>query len=199
MITFLEGVLDEKQPARAVLNVGGVGYELLIPLSSFDRLPEAGARCRLLIHEHIREDAHELYGFASADERSIFQRLIGVSGIGPKLALGALSALSTRELKLAIANGDTARLSSISGIGKKTAGRLVIELRDKISAGEALEAAAGETGAQDARLRDAMMALVSLGHKQLDAQQMLGAILPDITAEMGVEDIVRLGLKVKRS
>jgi len=199
MITFLEGVLDEKQPARAVLNVGGVGYELLIPLSSFDRLPEVGARCRLLVHDHIREDAHELYGFAAADERSIFQRLIGVSGIGPKLALGALSALSTRELKLAIANGDTARLSSISGIGKKTAGRLVIELRDKISAGEALEAAAGETGAQDARLRDAMMALVSLGHKQLDAQQMLSAILPDITAEMGVEEIVRLGLKGKHS
>ncbi len=196
MITFLDGELVEKQPARAVLNVGGVGYEVLIPLSSYDKLPDVGVRYRLLIHDHIREDAHELFGFASAAERSVFQMLIGVSGIGPKLALGALSSLSTRELKLAIANGDIARLSSISGIGKKTAGRLVVELRDKISAGEALEAQSGATQ-QDVRLRDAVLALISLGHKQVEAQDMLTKILPNLSMEMTVEDIVRLSLKSK--
>ncbi len=196
MITFLHGELAEKQPARAVLDVGGVGYEVLIPLSSYDKLPHTGENCRLLIHDHIREDAHELFGFATDAERSVFQLLISVSGIGPKLALGALSSLSTRELKLAISGGDTARLSSISGIGKKTAGRLVIELRDKISAGETLEAQSG-VGEQDVRLRDAVLALISLGHKQVEAQDMLTKILPNLTPEMTVEDIVRLSLKSK--
>lgn len=196
MIAFLDGKLDEKKPARAVLNVGGVGYEVLIPLSSYDKLPNTGENCRLLIHDHIREDAHELFGFATDAERSVFQLLISVSGIGPKLALGALSSLSTRELKLAISGGDTARLSSISGIGKKTASRLVIELRDKISAGDALEAQAG-VGEQDVRLRDSVLALISLGHKQAEAQDMLTRILPNLAAEMTVEDIVRLSLKSK--
>lgn len=194
MIAFLEGRLEEKQPACAVLNIGGVGYELLIPLSSYDRLPANGADCRLLIHDHLREDAHELFGFCSEEERSIFRLLIGVSGIGPKLALGALSSLSVRELKLSIVNGDAARLSSISGIGKKTASRLIVELRDKISPGEALEAGAGGGGENDARLRDALMALVSLGHKQAEARKMLTSILPEITDDMGVEEIVRKSL-----
>lgn len=191
MITFLEGRLEEKQPACAVLNVGGVGYEVLIPLCSYDRLPASGETCRLLIHDHLREDAHELFGFLSEQERSVFRLLIGVSGIGPKLALGALSSLSVRELKLAIANGDTVRLSSISGIGRKTASRLVVELRDKISAGELLEASSSLDHQSDARLRDALMALVSLGHKQVEAQKMVTRILPEITADMGVEEIVR--------
>jgi len=194
MITFLEGELVEKQPAWAVLNIGGVGYEVLIPLSSYDRLPGKGEQVRLLVHEHIREDAHELFGFWSENERSMFRRLIGISGIGPKLALSALSTLSTRELKLSIANGDTKRLSSISGIGKRTAERLVVELRDKISAGEALEAAAGDGAAKDVRLRDAMLALVSLGHKQVNAQKMLSKTMDSITPEMTVEDIVRRAL-----
>jgi len=191
MITFLEGRLEEKQPACAIINVGGVGYEVLIPLCSYDRLPECGETCRLLIHDHLREDAHELFGFSSEQERSVFRLLIAVSGIGPKLALGALSSLSVRELKLAIANGDTARLSSVSGIGKKTASRLVVELRDKISAGELLEASSGLDRETDARLRDALMALVSLGHKQVEAQKMVTRILPEITADMSVEEIVR--------
>ncbi len=194
MITFLEGKLVEKQPTRAVLNVGGVGYEVFIPLSSYDRLPEQNVNCRLLIYDHIREDTHLLFGFYREDERAMFEKLISISGIGPKLALSALSTLSTRELTLAITDGDTKRLASVSGIGKKTAARVVIELRDKISAGDALEAATGGDNIDDIRLRDAMLALVSLGQNQMTSRKMLTKILDDITPEMSVEEIVRRSL-----
>ena len=117
MISFLEGIIEVRQPTHVVLNVGGVGYEVLIPLSSFDRLPREGERCRLLTHDLPREDEHLLLGFATADERSLFRRLVAVSGIGPKTALSALSGLSPRELKLALTQGDVKRLSSITGIG----------------------------------------------------------------------------------
>ena len=135
MITFLEGTLVEKQPTRIVLAVHGVGYEVFIPLSSYDRLPEENAPCRILTHDHLREDAHLLYGFVTEAERGLFGMLLGISGIGPKTALSALSGLSVRDLKTAVVEGDVKRLSSISGIGKKTAERIVVELRHSLSAG----------------------------------------------------------------
>lgn len=193
MITFLHGVLEEKQPTRAVLNVGGVGYEVLIPLSTFDRLPIAGESCRLLTHDHIREDAHQLFGFATESERDAFNMLTAVSGIGPKLALSALSSLSVRELKAAIVTGDTRRLSSISGVGKKTAERMIVELRDKIGAGEALEAVAGVGELSGGSLRDAMLALTALGYKQEEAARMVKQVAAD-AADAGVEELVRRAL-----
>ncbi len=193
MITFLHGVLEEKQPTRAVLNVGGVGYEVLIPLSTFDRLPIAGESCRLLTHDHIREDAHQLFGFATESERDAFNMLTAVSGIGPKLALSALSSLSVRELKAAIVTGDTRRLSSISGVGKKTAERMIVELRDKIGAGEALEAVAGVGELSGGSLRDAMLALTALGYKQDEAARMVKQVAAD-AADAGVEELVRRAL-----
>ena len=195
MITFLEGVLEEKQPTRAVLNVGGVGYEVFIPLSSYDRLPRAGERCRLLIHDHIREDAHLLFGFGAEDERRMFALLLGVSGVGPKLALSALSSLSVRDLKTAVVEGDVRRLSSISGVGKKTAERLAVELRHKIGAAEAFEAVAGEeeTTEATAALRDAAMALVSLGYKQEEARKMVRAACKDGETP-SVEEVIRKAL-----
>ena len=175
MIAFLQGVIEEKQPTRLVMNVGGVGYEVLIPLSSFDRLPGAGQPARVLTYHHVREDAQQLFGFVSERERRLFLLLLSVSGIGPKLALSALSGLSTRELTTAIAQGDVKRLSTISGVGRKTAERMVVELRDKIGEAEALEAAAGavEEGPETAVVRDAVLALIALGYKQDEARRLV--------------------------
>ncbi len=194
MIAFLDGVLEEKQPTRAVLNAGGVGYEVFIPVSSYDRLPGEGARCRLLIHEHIREDAHVLYGFATADERHLFERLIAISNIGPKTALSALSGLTPRDLKAAVAANDLARLSSIPGIGKKTAERIVVELRHKLREEELVEAAAGGAGvseSQEGKRRDAILALAALGYKAADARQAVHAVPAGELDALSVEQIIR--------
>lgn len=193
MIVFLEGILDRKEPHRAVMNVNGIGYEAAIALSTFDRLPAEGSRFRLLTLHVVREDAHLLYGFADEEERNAFLLVTAVNGIGPKLGLALLSGMPVRELKAAIVNGDVKRLSSVSGIGKKSAERIVLELRDKIGKGDAMEAIAGEapSGPVNAKLRDALAALVSLGHKQADAQQLIRAAMPKITEEMDVGDILR--------
>lgn len=197
MITFLEGIIEDKQPTHVVMNVGGVGYEVVIPLSSYDRLPGVAERCRILTYDHIREDAHQLFGFMTEVERRMFVLLLTVSGIGPKLALTTLSGLTSRELKVAIAEGDVKRLSSISGIGKKTAERMVVELRDKFGAGEVLEATSGgrALSESDVKLRDAIMALVSLGYKRLEAQDMVTRLMSDPAVGQGsVEDLVRKAL-----
>lgn len=192
MITFLDGILEEKQPGRVVMNVGGVGYEVAVPLSSFDRLPPEGEKARVLIYHHITDSSQALFGFASDDERRMFTLLLGVNGIGPKIAVSALSGLSVRELKAALVESDVKRISSISGIGKKTAERVIVELRDKFSAGETLEALSGtddEPG--DHRLRDAALALVSLGYKQDDARKMVKKV---DAKDLSVEELVRKAL-----
>jgi Holliday junction DNA helicase RuvA len=197
MITFLEGVIEEKQPTHVVMNVGGVGYEVVIPLSSYDRLPGLTERCRILTYDHIREDAHQLFGFMTDGERRMFVLLLTVSGIGPKLALTTLSGLAIRELKVAIAEGDVKRLSSVSGIGKKTAERMVVELRDKLGAGEVLEASAGARALSesDVKLRDAILALISLGYKRTEAQDMVTRVIGDSAAgQESVEELVRKAL-----
>jgi len=196
MITFLEGIIEDKQPTHLVLNVGGVGYEIVISLNSYDRLPVAGEKTRILTYDHVREDAHLLYGFMTEDERRVFTLLLSVSGIGPKTALSVLSGMSVRELKVAIKDADIKRLSSISGIGKKTAERMVVELRDKFGAGEILAAAAGPGATEsDVRLRDAVLALVSLGYKRAEAQEMVLRISAQSSmAGAGVEAIVRKAL-----
>lgn len=197
MITFLDGMIEDKQPTHLVLNVGGVGYEVIIPLSSYDRLPAQGERCRVLTHYHVREDAHQLFGFMTAEERRVFLLLLGVSGIGPKTSLSVLSGLSVREIKLAITSGDVKRLSSISGIGRKTAERMVVELKDKFGAGEVMEAAVSGVvaGAEEVKLRDAVLALISLGYKRPEAQDMVLRVMGDAAvAKATVEEIVRKAL-----
>src|SRR4030081_1350734 len=132
MITFLEGTLTSALPTQAVISVNGVGYEVLIPLSSYDKLPTVGQTVRILTHLHVREDAHILYGFMTAAERDLFRLLVNnVSGIGPKLALAVLSGMSVGNFKTAVVNSDVAALSNISGLGKKTAERIVLELKKK--------------------------------------------------------------------
>ena len=193
MIVFLDGVLEEKEPTRVVVNINGVGYEASIPLSSYDRLPETGKRVRLLTVPVVREDAHLLFGFMTGEERETFLLLTSVNGIGPKLGLAVLGGLSVRDLKAAIAGGDIKRLSGISGIGKKTAERIVLEMRDKLGKGELLESLTGgkTPGPRDSKLRDALLALISLGHKQADAQRMVMDIAADIAPDATLEDILR--------
>jgi Holliday junction DNA helicase RuvA len=181
---------------RVVLDVNNVGYELFIPLSSFDRLPAAGEACRILTYEHIREDLHQLFGFVTEPERQMFLLLMSTSGVGPKIAVAALSGMSVRELKTAIVQGDVKRLSSISGIGKKLAERIVLELKDKIGDAEALEAVAGAEAAtpEDLRTRDSILALVALGYKQEAARKMIAEALRSVKNDATVEDVVRKAL-----
>ncbi len=196
MITFLRGSLVEKHPTRVVLEVAGVGYEVLIPLSSYERLPGTGQEALILTIDHVREDAHILFGFMTEAERGLFLMLVGVSGIGPKLALGALSGMTVRDFKAAVVEGNVKRISSISGIGAKTAERIVVELRHKISAGEALEALHGmaEDEPVSGILQDAWMALVALGYKQEDARKMVMRVTKTHPATTRVEDFIKLAL-----
>lgn len=193
MIVFLDGVLVEKEPTRVVVNVNGVGYEAAIPLSSYDRLPAQGERVKLLTVPVVREDAHLLFGFMTGEERAMFGLLTSINGIGPRLGLAVLSGLSVRDLKAAVANGDVKRLSGISGIGRKTAERIVLEMRDKLGKGDLMEAVTGgkAPGPNEAKLRDTLMALISLGHKQADAQRMVREIAGEISPEMSLEEILR--------
>ncbi|NCD31877.1 MAG: Holliday junction branch migration protein RuvA [Spartobacteria bacterium] len=195
MICFVEGILEEKTPARIIINAGGIGYEVFIPLSSYDRLPLKGQSCRVLTHHHIREDAHILFGFTSSNEKDLFERLIAISGIGPKLALSILSGMNVRDFKSSILNGDVKRLSSISGIGKRMAERLIVEMKGKITAAEALEVSSNSGDASsDHRSKDAVLALVSLGYKQVDAVKMIHKIQPKISESTTVEDLIRMAL-----
>ncbi len=196
MIVFLEGTLVEKQPARIVLDVGGVGYEVTIPLSSYEKLPDENAKCRVLIHDHIREDSHDLFGFFTDGERRMFTLLLGISGVGPKTAIAALSGLSVRDITAAIAQGDVKRLSSISGIGKKTAERIVVELKDKLSAGESMAAlsGSGEAVPEEQGIHDAVLALISLGYKQADAIKMARTAVEKLGDKPKTEAILRFAL-----
>lgn len=169
MIAYLNGVVRERRPARVVLEVHGVGYELQVPARTFQQLPALGAAAAVFVHTHVREDAIQLFGFATVAERGLFERLIAVNGVGPKMGLAILSVLSPDELARAVQTNDLARLTTIPGVGKKTAERLVIELRDKLPAvaPEAAAAAAPVTGAGE----DVLSALVNLGYAQASAAQ----------------------------
>jgi Holliday junction DNA helicase RuvA len=163
MIALLRGVLVEKHPNQAIVETGGVGYDVTIPVSTFTHLPDAGAEVKLRIHTHVREDALALYGFLTQDEKAMFEKLIGVSGIGPKLAVTILSGLAAPELILAIRRGELDRLVRIPGIGKKTAERMVLELRDKLPAVTGAEPASPAEAALSAVDQDVLSALLNLG------------------------------------
>src|SRR6201988_4562896 len=168
MITFLDGKLVAALPTQATVDVNGVGYEVFIPLSSYDKLPAVGQPIRILTHLAVREDAHVLYGFMSAAERDLFRLLVNnVSGIGPKLALAVLGGMSVTSFKAAVVNSDVAAISKISGIGKKTAERIVLELKDKLgvaAAGEAASAAHAPTPEEE-QTNEAGQALIAPFYK----------------------------------
>ena len=198
MITFLHGKLVEALPTQVIVEVGGVGYEALIPLSSFDKLPMPGGELKLLTQLIVREDAHTLYGFMTADERELFRLLINnVSGIGPKTALNVLSGMNPVAFRGAVANSDVKALSQISGVGKKTAERIVVELRDKVGAAGSWEASSAKRGLSpaDQKLNDAVLALMALGFKQVDAHDSVRSAQAMLGVNVTVEDLVRACLK----
>ena len=170
MIAVLRGVLVEKGPNHAIVDAGGVGYELHIPITTFTHLPNAGAEVRLRVYTHVREDTLALYGFLSADEKNLFEKLIGVSGIGPSLAIKVLSGLEAAELIAAIRKGEVERLVRIPGVGKKTAERMVLELRDKLAAPAGESAAAPAPSLSDVE-QDVLSALLNLGCARPAAEQ----------------------------
>jgi Holliday junction DNA helicase RuvA len=198
MISFLRGKLVEALPTQVIVEVHGVGYEALIPLSSFDKLPTPGAEVKLLTHLAVREDAHVLYGFMTAAEREMFRLLVNtVSGIGPKIALNVLSGMNVTALRGAVSNGDVKALSQISGVGRKTAERIVVELKDKIGAAGAWEALSAQRGLseEDQKLNDAVLALMALGFKQIEAHESARAAQSVLGPQATVEDLVRASLK----
>lgn len=198
MITFLHGKLVEALPTQVIIDVNGVGYEVLIPLSSFDKLPQVGQVVKILTHLAVREDAHVLYGFIGPTERDLFRLLINtVSGIGPKIALNILSGISTTALRSAVAHGDVKMLSQINGVGKKTAERIVVELKDKIGKAAAFENKNIERplSGDDQKLNDAVLALTALGFKQPDAHETVRAAQAVLGAQATVEQLVRASLK----
>jgi len=198
MITFLRGKLVEALPTQAIVDVNGVGYDVLIPLSSFDKLPAPGEEIRLLTQLIIREDAHTLYGFMTAAERDLFRLLVNtVTGIGPKIALNILSGISATAFRGAVAGGDVKALSQISGVGKKTAERIIVELRDKIGAAGIWEAASAERALspEDQKVNDAVLALMALGFKQVEAHDAVRKAQGSLGPQAALEDLVRACLK----
>jgi holliday junction DNA helicase RuvA len=198
MITFLHGKLVEALPTQVTVDVGGVGYGVLIPLSSYDKLPAPGQEVRLLTHLSVREDAHTLYGFMTSAERELFRLLINtVSGIGPKLALNVLSGMNVTAFRGAVASGDVKALSQISGVGRKTAERIVVELKDKIGAAGAWEALSAQRALSpdDQKINDAVLALMALGFKQVEAHDAVRKAQAALGPQAGVEDLVRACLK----
>ncbi len=198
MIAFLRGRLLEKHPNRLVVDVQGVGYDVQVPLSTFYDLAEPGAEVALRIHTHVREDQIALYGFATPLELDLFERLIGVSGIGPKIALAALSGIEPAELVRAVRTSDTPRLSSIPGIGKKTAERISLELRDKLPAPASAGAGRGAApaAAPDAdRRADLLSALVNLGYARPAAEKAIDAALGTAADDATFEQVLRQALR----
>jgi Holliday junction DNA helicase RuvA len=202
MIAHLSGTLLSKQATSVILDVGGVGYEVTIPLSTFYDLEDAGSDVQLRIYTHVREDALQLYGFKTVRERELFLRLISVSGIGPKLGITLLSGMSADEMISSIRTNNLARLTLIPGVGRKTAERLVVELRDKIvslsAADEDQTAAASGPAAtitsEDAVRSDALSALLNLGYQRGAAEKAITAAIDD-GASLTVESLLRSSLR----
>jgi holliday junction DNA helicase RuvA len=201
MITFLRGQLVESFPNRAVIDVGGVGYEVAIPISTFDALPGPGQPVRLLTHMIVREDDQSLCGFATEEERDLFRLLINqVSGIGPKMGLAVLSGMPVSRFKACVAANDLAALSKIKGVGKKTAERIVLELRDKVGVATAWQtAAAANVPPAQAHANDAVLALLSLGYKQVEAQKAVAEFLKSHPGEPTVTQILTGALRALTS
>lgn len=196
MIAFLRGRVLGKQPNRLIVDVQGVGYELHVPLSTFYDVGDEGSEISLRVHTHVREDALQLYGFLTTLEQQVFERLIGVSGIGPRLAIAVLSGIDPRELVGAVKRGDVARLTAIPGVGKKTAERIVLELRDRLPQLAAAPAAgAGQPAPAADRLRDDLVsALVNLGYHRPQAQKTVEFALtsePESGFEQALKRVLR--------
>lgn len=196
MIAYIKGELVEKSPSRAILEASGVGYELLIPLSTYDNLAHEGEVQKLYAYHCVREDDEILFGFSTVAEREFFIKLISVAGVGPKIAVAILSGGSISELSLAIAAGNAKRISSIKGVGKKTAEKICIELKDKVSVIESLaEESSKRRSSGPQGLHDAVLALTTLGFSDETANKMVAEAVSANPAVSGSDELVRLALK----
>jgi Holliday junction DNA helicase RuvA len=195
VIAHLRGRIFAKHPNRIIVDVNGVGYDVAVPLSTFYGLGEPGAEIALRIHTHVREDALLLYGFATVLEQDLFERLIGISGIGPKVALAVLSGIEPKELVRAVERGDVARLTAIPGVGKKTSERMVLELKDRLPRPHLAAEAAGDATPDAPVLRDDLLsALVNLGYHRPLAEKAVDAALkavPDGSFELTLKQALR--------
>jgi len=203
MIAYLRGTLIESLPHRVVLEVSGVGYEVQLPTTCFDDLPAIGQEVKLLTHHHVREQSEDLYGFLEKAQKDLFALLINrVSGIGPKLALSILSGMKVGQFQEAVMSADVASLSKINGLGKKTAERIVVELKDKVGIVEAWENLHGGEGsaAGGGAINDTILALISLGYKQAEASKILQQLEKSggISASDSSEEMLRVALKTLR-
>lgn len=200
MIAYIKGLLVEKFFDRVVVEASGVGYELFIPISTFDKLPHEGDEVKLLAWHCVREDDEILFGFASTAEREMFLKLTQVSGVGPKIALAILSGSSIGELSLAIASGNAKRISAIKGVGKKTAEKICVELKDKVNAIEALASTSRSSKDDDKApmLRDAILALSALGFNEETANKMVTQVIQSNPSVADVETIIKLALSGKK-
>jgi Holliday junction DNA helicase RuvA len=197
MIASLTGHLAFKAPSHLILDVHGVGYEVIIPLSTYYGLPNLRESTSLSVHTHVREDAIQLFGFLTSQEKDAFVLLTGVSGVGPKLALSVLSALPVSNLVSAIQSGDVEKLTTVPGIGNKSASRLVLELKDKVGKLHPGLASGNESPpqGQDATFEDALSALVNLGYRPQDAKEALKQVKKSTAEHMALKDMIRECLK----
>lgn len=197
MIAWLNGVLRDKQPPVIILDVNGVGYELEAPLSTFYELPAENSPLSLFVHLVVREDAQLLFGFATVQQRDLFRSLIRVNGVGPKVALAVLSTFSAQDLMRCMLNEDVSGLTKVPGIGKKTAQRLLVEMKDRLEKEfpDIVDAQFGEStegGTGQGQRQDAISALVSLGYKSGDATRVVQSLEPSLTSE----EIIRQALRI---
>ena len=196
MIAHLKGQLTYKSPEYTIVDVNGVGYQVFTPLSTYYALPNPGQTVSLRIHTRVREDELKLFGFLTEEEQTIFQKLITINKVGPKLALGILSGMSPADLLSAVMNNDTARLSTIPGVGKKTAERLTLEMKDKL-ADLALELDhRPETTPKEGFYDDALSALCNLGYKKPEAERALKTIYNQNGKDAGLEDLIKESLNI---
>jgi Holliday junction DNA helicase RuvA len=196
MIAFLRGRVFEKQPNRVIVDVQGVGYEVHVPLSTYYEIGDSGADVVLRVYTHVREDALQLYGFITDLERQLFERLIGISGIGPKLAVSVLSGMDTRDLIAAVQRGDVGRLTGIPGVGKKTAERIVLELKDRLAqlAPPAAEGGVAVISPADRLRADLLSALQNLGYHRPLADKVVDAVLAK-DANLSFEHALKTALR----
>ena len=192
MIAYIRGTLVEKEPTRAVIEAGGVGYELLVSLSTYEKLPRTGSEAKLLAYHCVREDDEILFGFWAEDEKAMFAKLTSVSGVGPKIALAILSGSSIAELAMSIAGGDAKRISTIKGVGKKTAEKICVELKDKVSE-FAFSGRAGAGGPAPIA-KDAIAALRALGFNEETSSKMVADVLAKDPDADSVEKVVKMAL-----
>jgi Holliday junction DNA helicase RuvA len=196
MIAYLNGKIAQKTPEYVILDVGGVGYKVIVSVATIDRLPAVGEEAKIYTYQHVREDAITLYGFSAEDEEGLFEVLLSVSGIGPKTALSITAGMSVASFVEAITLGNIESFSGIPGIGRKTIEKMMVDLKDKVKKIRPLKIADRGAGARAGLFEDAVMALVALGYKQNEAGGAVAKVVSSSDGNLKVEDIVRGALRL---